>query len=625
MRRAIIIAAGQGSRLDAQGQTSKPLVNVAGEPLLFRILRTLEQAGIDEAVVVTGFMHQRIEKALREWRGKLEVSTVHNPIWEKGNGTSVLAAARHVSGPTILSMSDHLYPSEVVERLLSATAPADATLLAIDRDIDGVFDLEDATKVQLKGERIVDIGKDIPHVDALDVGVFRISQGLIEALRETAERQRGRLSLSDGVRTLAQKGRMRGVDVTGNRWIDVDDAKSLKHAQLLVTCYGDTLAQPFEGDLNPLLMNPGPVCISPRVNAALGSRRMCHRDPDFSVLLDGIQSKLRTLFEATPEHDLLVLTTSGTGAVESMISTFVPAGKSLLVLSNGAFGERIAEIAQTHGIPLVHEALLWGALLRRIPLEKVLDKHPEVGAVAMVHHETSVAVRNPLTEIGRVVRKRGLLFLVDAVSSFGAEDLDVERDCIDVCAASSNKCLHAPSGVAPLCVGPRAWEAIARDERPRSYYLDLRRYRKSSIEKVQTPFTPAVRIYLALDAALDELLESGVEARRASYRTMSDLLVRRLAELGIERWEPEGERASGLSVFTVPPFLDYATLYEDLKHKGFIIYECKGALLGRYFQVATMGDMSVRDIERFALALEEILVLRRPRTASIGPSSIVCR
>jgi len=126
----------------------------------------------------------------------------------------------------------------------------------------------------------------------------------------------------------------------------------------------------------------------------------------------------------------------------------------------------------------------------------------------MIHHETSVGVVNPVGAIGRACRQRGVILVVDAVSSLGVEDLDVVRDSVDICYSSANKCLHSCSGVSFLCVAPTVWPRIESIP-PRVYYLDLRRYRRYLTELAQTPFTPAVSSFFALETALDELFEQG--------------------------------------------------------------------------------------------------------------------
>ena len=194
--------------------------------------------------------------------------------------------------------------------------------------------------------------------------------------------------------------------------------------------------------------------------------------------------------------------------MEMAIASIVAPGQKLLVISNGAFGDRLAEIAELHHIPTEVLRTRWGELPRPEEVTRALDAHPTVTAIAMIHHETSVGLLNPVGAVGAICRARGIALVVDAVSALGAEDVDVVRDRVGICFSSANKCLHSVSGVSFLCVAPEMWarmEAIS----PRVYYLDPLRYRRYQRDLLQTPFTPAVSAFFALETALDELRNKG--------------------------------------------------------------------------------------------------------------------
>jgi choline kinase len=205
VKRAVVLAAGRGSRLVSGEEIPKPLKPVAGVPLLVRILRTLQSEGITECVVVVGYRGDQIERALlAEPSIALELIFVENAQWDRGaNGISVLAAKEWLGEDVILSMADHLYAPEIVRRLREADLRG-KNALAVDRDIDRCFDLDDATKVRLDGDRITDIGKEIEVYDAIDTGVFRVNAKLVAELEKVFEK-RGDCSLSDGVRALGDR------------------------------------------------------------------------------------------------------------------------------------------------------------------------------------------------------------------------------------------------------------------------------------------------------------------------------------------------------------------------------------------------------------------------------------
>jgi len=238
-QRAIILAAGRGERLVNGKGYPKPLQPVRGVPLIVRVLRGLENAGVTDVAIVTGYLADRLVEGVRRHNFDLNIEFIHNAEWHKPNGSSLLAARDFVKGPTWLLMSDHLWSPDLLRAVRRAPLAADESMLGIDFDIAGCFDLDDATKVAISGDRITQIGKELPRYDALDTGVFRITPALIEAL-EAVDGPDG-CSLSQGVASLASEGRMRVVDVEGATWIDVDTPHALAKAESLLRRYGTEL------------------------------------------------------------------------------------------------------------------------------------------------------------------------------------------------------------------------------------------------------------------------------------------------------------------------------------------------------------------------------------------------
>jgi 2-aminoethylphosphonate-pyruvate transaminase len=619
MKRAIVLADERSPRpINGSGHL-KAMATVGGIPLIIRNLRTLRSAGIEEAVVVTGYQAGRVRAALESYHLGIPVTIVHNENWHLGTAHSVIAAAGWIDRQVVLVPSDHLYPPSLVRRIINCPAPADAIVLAVDRRRDEVFDEEECLKVRLEGDRVVDVAMRLENADGVCSGIVRISPHLVEILGRLLEDVE--ISVIDALRAMARRGRLRAMEVENARWISISSPQARRYADLLLKLHGDTLETSYDGE-HAVLLNPGPVATTPRVKAAVGARDMCHREPIFSDLLDAVQRKLHQVFRAPEDdYDVLVATVSGTGGIESAVSTFVPQGKTLLVLRNGAFGERIAEIAETLDIDIIEIGMPWG---RPIPLERieqVLDKRPDIAAVSMIHHETSVGILNPLAEVGELTRARGVTFIVDAVSSLGAEDLDVVRDKIDVCVTSANKCLHAFSGLASICVRKEVWPSI-EDDKPRSYYLDLRKYRKYMLNRRQTPFTPAVNTMMSLNAALDELLEAGVPERRSHYRRLNERLRQGMRSLGLELMVDPERASHSLTLVKVPEWATYQEIYLGLKERGYIVYESKDQLAGKTFQVANMGALEEVHVDSFLAALGQVLdAVRReraPASASAG-------
>lgn len=249
VERAIILAAGRGSRLSRGDLLPKPLRPVAGVPLIVRILRTLESVGIRDVVTVVGFEGAQIREALTSnpLLSDMTLEFVENPAWERSNGLSVVAAEGYIDRECLLTMADHLIAPELVLRLLRAELPANACALGVDFDIERCFDLDDATKVRVEGDRIAAIGKELEAYNAIDTGIFRVGPALPRVLRVLAD-ERGDASLSDGVRALAAEGLFVAADVGDARWIDVDTPEAHARAESLLRVFGENLEDELDAD-----------------------------------------------------------------------------------------------------------------------------------------------------------------------------------------------------------------------------------------------------------------------------------------------------------------------------------------------------------------------------------------
>jgi len=635
--RALVLAAGRGVRI-GDAETPNCLATLGGVSILERTFRVLSQAGVRDVAVVLGWGGALVRDWIRANHGPLgrlalNVACFENPDWDGPNGLSVLAARGFVTERTLLVMSDQIAAPSLVSKLARVPPSGDKTILCVDRDLARVFDIDDATKVKLRGTRVVAIGKQLGAADAVSAGLFVMSPTLLHSLATLAAP-----SLTEGVQLAADAGLVEAHDVGRQLWQDVDSPEMRHHAEWLLRVYGDDLERP-EVSAPPrspaadtlalvdrliaekdqpghVLLNPGPVMTSARVKAALVHHDVCHRDEDYSGVVRRLQHKLRPVFGASPTHDVLLLTGSGTAAMEMAISSAVAPKKRLLVISNGAFGDRLAEIADLHQIPRTIVRSDWGELPRPDDVARALDADPDIVAVAMIHHETSVGILNPVGAVGAICRDRGVILIVDAVSALGAEDVDVVRDGVGICFSSANKCLHSVSGASFLCVAPEVWPRLEGIP-PRVYYLDLQRHRRYLRDLLQTPFTPAVSAFFALETALDELAEQGgVPARRETYRKRNLRIRRVFADLGFESFTNTGRESHTISTLRLPEFLSVDTLYDRVRERGFIIYKCKAALAARHIQVANMGELPDATIDSFLAAVTAVVETAR---AKAGP------
>jgi 2-aminoethylphosphonate-pyruvate transaminase len=634
--RALILAAGKGIAVgDHPGPNSLAVIGAPGEATLIeRTLALLDSLGMRQIAITIGWRGDDLRRAIAESPRlapglKRKIVFFENPSWDRPNGLSVQAARPFLTEPTLLVMADQIAAPALLRELIATPVAPDHTLLCVDRDLARVFDIDDATKVALAGDVVRAIGKELREYQAVSAGLFIMSPTLLAALDRLPEP-----SLTQGVAAAAAGGQVLAYDVGTKLWQDIDSPAMKAHADWLLRVYGADLARPSmpatehshagdtlalierllaEKDLpGHVLFSPGPVMTSARVKAALVHHDVCHRDEDYSAVVGRLQAKLRPVFGASAEHEMLLLTGSGTAAMEMAISSVIPEGKKILVVSNGAFGDRLDEIAALHGIGRVVLRYPWGTLPDPADVARALASDPDIAGAAMIHHETSVGLLNPVREIGRLCHQRGVTLIVDAVSALGAEDVDVVRDHVDICYSSANKCLHSVSGVSFLCVAPAVWPRI-EGVRPRVYYLDLKRHRRYLEELRQTPFTPAVSSFFALETALDELAEAGgVPARRDVYRKRALRIRRVFTDLGFESFTRTGRESHTISTLRLPDFLTVDGLYRSLKQRGFVIYGCKGELAARHVQIANMGEISDATLDAFLSAVTAVVGAARP-------------
>jgi 2-aminoethylphosphonate-pyruvate transaminase len=357
------------------------------------------------------------------------------------------------------------------------------------------------------------------------------------------------------------------------------------------------------------LLNPGPVTLTARVRSALVRGDMCHREEEFATLTKSVLTRLGRLYDDAITSDdpyrAVMITGSGTSAVEAMIGSLVPRGARALVVSNGVYGERAAAMlrAQNKGAHEVRSA--WTDAIDLDAVDRALAAE-KFSHVIGVHHETTTGRRNDIAALGRLCTTHGVPLLLDAVSSFGGEEIRFAEWNLEACAATANKCLHGVPGIAFVLAKSSVFSA--RESGATSVYLDLHRYVKEQAAGF-SPFTQAVQPLFALDEALDELLEAGGwRARHAHYRALSARVMAGLRELGIEMLLDSPEAYSSIMTsYKLPSGVTYARLHDDLKEAGFIIYAGQGHFNGAIFRIAVMGDLGGEDIERLLANVRRIV------------------
>jgi 2-aminoethylphosphonate-pyruvate transaminase len=564
--------------------------------VLIRTLTSLAKIGVTNVCVVDGEHATEIRNRLRIAElASMRIQVLANKSWRRDSGSSVLIAREFFAsagGPCLVVRGDRPLDPEALADLANSSLGDAEALITVAAAPAG--DLGHEVKVRIgKANEVTSIGLDMDRFDAVFTGHMLASAALVDVLAGF-----NNPSIEDALSMWAAQGLVRArVGRLSWLWGLPQRANVDKPVNAILSS---------KSHPSYMLLNPGPVNTTPAVKAAMVHHDVCHRDSNFSELMVSLSGKLRRILRGTPEHTMCVITGSGTAAMEAALASTVPYDRKVLVIDNGAFGERLYEICRLHDMEVVRLRYAWGDLVNVADVEHAFAEHPDIAVVAMTIHETSVGLLNPAAEIGALCRRHDALLLVDAVSALGAEDIDVVRDNIDVCWGSANKCLHAISGVSFVSVSPRAWPKIA-NIKPRSYYLDLKRYRKYIDELAQTPFTPAVSAYFALDVACSEFLADGHTKRFAMYRERNRRMRQGLAAMGMVPFTRTGKESHSVTTCGIPEGIHFEDLYARLKKRGYIVYACKEVLADRFLQVANMGDMPMEAIEDFLHATREVI------------------
>ena len=355
-----------------------------------------------------------------------------------------------------------------------------------------------------------------------------------------------------------------------------------------------------------ILMTPGPTPVPEFVLAAQAAPLVYHRGPGYAALLDEVVEGAQWLLQTTA--DIIVYTSSGTGGMEGAVANVTSPGDKVLVVSVGYFGERFKMMLERFGCQVTFLDYEWGKTAKAADVIAELDKDPEIKMVFCQHSETSTGVVNDVEPIARAVRERDKLFILDAISSIGAVDINMDEWGIDVCIGGSQKALGATPGIAFVAVGPRAWEAHAVSKAPR-FYFDWTAY-KEALERPnsESPWTPAISVLAGMAAALLVARQEGREAILARHVLLARAVKAGAQALGLPLMGEDPERAVVVTAVKNPEGLTDTQIVGALrKDYGIVVAPGQGPMKGKVFRIGHLGWFMPVDVLQFFGALELVL------------------
>src|SRR5437899_7582180 len=349
---------------------------------------------------------------------------------------------------------------------------------------------------------------------------------------------------------------------------------------------------------------PGPTPLPERVVRSMNRPMIDHRGPEFAAILAEITAGAKRVFKT--KNDLLLLTSSGTGGLESAVANLVSPGEQVVAALCGNFGERFAALAAAYGADVVRLEFEWGQPVDPDDLAQVLQRHPKANVVLLTHNETSTGLTNPLRELARTARSAERLVVVDGVSSISSIDIETDAWGVDVAVSGSQKGWMAPPGFALVSISERAWAQQAKARSPR-FYFDWKEA-KTWAEKGMTPFTPAVGVAFAMQEGLRMLEEEGLSKVYERHERLARASQAGLQALGFQLFAQEGYRSNTVTSAVPPPGLDVAALRDLLNTKyGVVVAGGQGKMTGKMVRVGHLGAVAEGDVVQVIWAIEQAL------------------
>ncbi len=356
-----------------------------------------------------------------------------------------------------------------------------------------------------------------------------------------------------------------------------------------------------------ILLNPGPATTSESVKQALIVSDICPREKEFGDLLDSIKDDLVKVVHGEAEYTTALFTASGTGGLEAAITSAVPKGKKLLVVDNGAYGARMVNIATTFDIGVVHYKVTYGDSPDPDVIDRMLGENQDVSHVAVVHHETTTGMLNPVQQICDIAHRHNAQVIVDCMSSYAGIPIDITAWNAEYLISSSNKCIQGMPGLVFVIFKKSLLPELQKQKR--SFYFDIYSQYTGFQKTGQMQFTPPVQVAYALRQAINDYFKEGESGRWDRYRRSWDVLYMGMKQLGFKFLLPRKLESQILLAILEPAHhaYNFEAMHDYLYARGYTIYPGKGAKEAT-FRLSVLGDITEKDIEGFLKELKGYLL-----------------
>ncbi|MFA5864536.1 MAG: alanine--glyoxylate aminotransferase family protein [Phycisphaerae bacterium] len=351
------------------------------------------------------------------------------------------------------------------------------------------------------------------------------------------------------------------------------------------------------------LFTPGPTPVPEQVMLEMAQPMDHHRTSQYQEVLGKVLAGLKYVFQT--KNDVLLFTSSGTGSMEGALVCTAQPGKKTLCVQGGKFGERWGEVCQAFGIPNIIMNVEWGKGVDPAAIEKALKDDPEIGAVVVVHCETSTAAASDIETIAKIIAKTPAVFIVDAISSAGAMPIKVDEWGIDIVCTGSQKALMMPPGLAFATVSEKAWKIIEANK-AKAFYFNYNAYRKA-LKDTDTPYTSALTLVKGLNKSLDMIQKEGIEKIWSKVAKLAAASRAALQAMGLKIYA--ADPADSVTAFWIPEGIDEAAFRKTLRADfGVHLAAGQGKIKGKVVRISHMGYVDYVDTMGALAAIENILL-----------------
>ncbi len=352
------------------------------------------------------------------------------------------------------------------------------------------------------------------------------------------------------------------------------------------------------------LFSPGPTMLPSEVLLKMAEPIMHHREPEFEKIFAEIREGLKYLFQT--KQEVLVFTSSGTGAMEGAVANLLSHGDKALVVRGGKFGERWGEICKAYGIEFIPIDVEWGKAVEPEAIQKALEGDPAIRAVYTQASETSTGVRHPIQEIAQILKRyEDKVIVVDAITGIGVFDIPMDAWGIDVLVSGSQKALMLPPGLAFAALSEKAWKLVERSNLPK-YYFDFKKELKST-KKNQSSYTPAISLFIGLRESLKMIEKEGLEALFRRHEKLARATREAVKALGLDLYAPDSP-SNAVTAVKIPEGIDGERLKDLLFERfGITVAEGQDRAKGKIIRIAHLGYYDRLDMVMVISALEMLL------------------